>query len=82
MTNEEIIQIVKNVLPDCEIQVEERQGQYIVHAIGDVFNDTMMIDRQKKIYAPLAKYITEGKIHAISVRGYTKEEWANTQNKQ
>lgn len=81
MTKEEIAQIIKNSLSDCDILVNEQHGQYIIQAIGDRFRSMSPIERQKSIYAPILEYITQGKIHAVTVKGYSKEEWDKIQNK-
>lgn len=77
MSSEEVKQIVQQAFPGSKVEVEELQGKYIVSVIGDIFKDMSSLERQKEIYAPLTQYITEGKLHAVSVRGYTQEEWAD-----
>ena len=62
--------------------MQEDQGQYIVVVIGEVFAGLNSFERQKKIYAPLTELIRSGEVHAVTVQGWTPEEWQEQAGKE
>ena len=75
MGPEEVKATIRNAFPECQVNVEERHGQYQVNVIGNLFEELNPVQRQQKIYAPLSEYITQGRLHAVNVKGWTEEEW-------
>lgn len=75
MTLSEIEQTLEQAFSGCKIQVEEREGHYYITVVGDQFANQSLVERQKTVYAPLSRYITEGKLHAIHINVKTDKEW-------
>jgi acid stress-induced BolA-like protein IbaG/YrbA len=45
--------------------------------VSDVFLNKSRMDRQRWVYAQLKDLITAGRLHALSMKTWTKEEWEN-----
>ena len=40
-----------------------------------MFEGMSRVKQQQTIYAPLMEYIADNRIHALSIKAYTPEEW-------
>lgn len=81
MNTEDIKKLLQDAFPACQIEVSEEQGKYNILVIGEEFAGMNEVARQQKIYAPLTPHITAGRIHAVTVKGSTAEEYNASQNK-
>ncbi len=61
-------------LPGCEIEVEGGDGNYLVIAVGDIFEGLNAVKRQQTIYQILNEHIASGAIHAVNMRLMTGTE--------
>ncbi|ALD15323.1 hypothetical protein IX46_01980 [Buchnera aphidicola (Aphis glycines)] len=75
MNNQKIISILNNKLNLEKIYATGDNNHMEIIAIGEIFKGISQVKRQQMIYAPLINMITEKKIHALSIRTYTTEEW-------
>ncbi|PPI87920.1 hypothetical protein CRV12_01740 [Candidatus Pantoea edessiphila] len=67
--------LIKSV-PLEKVRVEIDNSKYFkIIAVGKIFNKLNYIQKQQLIYKPLAKYILDNTIHAVSIKTYTPEEW-------
>ncbi|WP_343187637.1 BolA/IbaG family iron-sulfur metabolism protein [Buchnera aphidicola (Periphyllus koelreuteriae)] len=57
------------------VKVKKKNNYYKITAVGKIFFKTNEVNRQKIIYSPLLKLITKKKIHAISIKAYSLNEW-------
>ncbi|MBL4908678.1 MAG: BolA family transcriptional regulator [Alteromonadaceae bacterium] len=71
----EIEQLIKDVLTLDELHVTFDGSQCKVVAVADMFGDMSRVKRQQAVYAPLANAISENKIHAVTIKTFTKEQW-------
>jgi len=77
MTTDEIKSLLEAGLDDCEVGVDEgAPGKFQVTAIGSVFAGLNRVKREQKAGAPLRDAILDGRLHAVSYRVFTPEEWA------
>jgi len=44
--------------------------------VGAMFDGMSRVKKQQTVYAPLMEYIAANRIHALSIKAYTPEEWA------
>ncbi|SQI43267.1 transcriptional regulator BolA [Leminorella richardii] len=51
-------------------------SHFQVIAIGEIFAGMSRVKQQQTIYAPLMEYISDNRIHALSIKVYTPAEWA------
>ncbi len=75
----EVTALVKEALPDCEVQVQIDGSHYLVIVVGDVFEGLSTIKRQQLINKALFHKIMDGTIHALHPKAFTPAEWAERQ---
>jgi len=75
----QVTELVKEALPDCEVQVQVDGNHYMVVAVGDVFEGLSTIKRQQMINKILFQHIMDGTIHALHPKAFTPSEWAARQ---
>ena len=76
MDKQQIIDKLKSSLDLEEVHVMTNDGSHFqVIAIGDLFADLSRVKKQQVIYAPLAEFINDNRIHALSIKTYTPTEW-------
>ena len=44
--------------------------------MGEMFDGMSRVKKQQAIYAPLMEYIADNRIHALSIKAFTPQEWA------
>ncbi len=62
-----------------EIKVKFDGSQCSVIAVSDMFETLSRVKRQQVIMAPLAEVIKDGRVHAVSVRTFSKQQWQRDQ---
>jgi acid stress-induced BolA-like protein IbaG/YrbA len=82
MNPQDVQQIIKAGLPDCEVKVEGDGSHFDAVVIGEVFAGLSAVKKQQKVYATLGDKITSGEVHALSIKTFTPEEWAKAQKLQ
>lgn len=76
MDKQQIIDKLKSSLDLEEVHVMTNDGSHFqVIAIGELFTDLSRVKKQQAIYAPLAEFINDNRIHALSIKTYTPTEW-------
>jgi len=75
----EIKSIIEAGIPDSEAIVTADGSKYTATVISDEFEGKTMINEQKMVYALLNEHIQNGAIHALTIKAYTKAEWAEQQ---
>ncbi len=75
MDNNEIKAILQQALPLNEVQVTGDGSHFQVIAIGEIFANLSRVKQQQTVYAPLMEYIGDNRIHAVSIKTYTPEQW-------
>lgn len=75
MDNREIKAILQQALPLKEVHVTGDGSHFQVIAIGEIFVNLSRVKQQQTVYAPLMQYIGDNRIHAVSIKTYTPEQW-------
>lgn len=76
MDKQQIIDKLKSSLDLEEVHVMTNDDSHFqVIAIGELFADLSRVKKQQAIYAPLAEFINDNRIHALSIKTYTPTEW-------
>lgn len=75
MTNEEVVELIKNAVDVQEVIVKSEGTHYQVIAIDDMFETLPRVKRQQMIYAPLSDKISDGTIHAVSIKTFSTAQW-------
>ncbi len=79
MLAQDVAELVRQELPDCEIQVQNDGNHYLVVAIGDRFDGMSPVKKQQLIYGALRQQLDDGTIHALTIRAFTPAQWAARQ---
>ena len=77
MNPNDVKALLEAALPDCQFQVETDGGHFNIVAIGDLFEGKRPVQRQQQIYAALNKQISSGEIHAVNMKTFPHQEWAD-----
>lgn len=80
MQQQDIEKLVREQLPDCDIQVQSDGNHYLVVAIGDCFEGLTPVKRQQLVYGTLQAQLADGTIHALTIKAYTPAQWTQRQN--
>ncbi|RVU30662.1 MULTISPECIES: BolA family protein [Neptunomonas] len=80
MNAQEVKQIIENHLEGSEVITAGEGCDFQVTVISDAFAGLMPVKKQQMVYASLNEHIANGTIHALTIKTYTPEQWANLQN--
>ncbi|UVK77384.1 MAG: acid stress protein IbaG [Sodalis sp. Fle] len=58
-----------------QVHVSGNGRHFQVIAVSKQFAGMSKIKKQQIIYAPLMEYISDDRIHSLSIKAYTPEEW-------
>lgn len=76
ISHNEIKTTLQNTIDLDELYVQSDDGNHFqIIAVSDCFAEMSRVRKQQLIYAPLAEYIADNRIHALSIKTYTREEW-------
>jgi acid stress-induced BolA-like protein IbaG/YrbA len=75
LSNEEVEEKLRSNNEVYFVKVEGDGYQYQVTVVSDAFVNKSQVSRQQWVYTQLNELITTGKLHAITMKTWTKEEW-------
>lgn len=75
INNQEIQEILENSIENSQVIVNGDGYKYETTVISDSFQGQTTLKRHKLIYSVLNGPITDGRLHALTVKTYTPEEW-------
>ena len=76
METSEVEKIIEAGIDDCTATVTADGSKYTAVVVSDAFEGKTMVAEQKMVYALLNEHIQSGAIHALTIKAYTKDEWA------
>jgi len=79
MDTTEVKAIIEAGIKDSEAMVTADGNKYTAIVVSDEFEGKTMLAEQKMVYALMNEYIQSGVIHALTIKAYTKAEWAEKQ---
>ncbi|MBU3020928.1 BolA family protein [Aestuariibacter sp. A3R04] len=71
----EIEALLKDKLELTEVYVKGEGSHYTVIAVSDSFNKMSRVQRQQAVYGPLQDKISDGTMHAISIKTFSEADW-------
>lgn len=80
ISNEEIEALFTAIDDVAYVKVEGNGYQYELTIVTDIFVHKSKVARQQWVYAQLKDLITSGKLHALTMKTWTKEEWGEKKN--
>ena len=75
MEPNQVEELIKAGLPDCEVTVTGDGSHFNATIVGDVFEGMMPVKKQQLVYKMVNEYITSGELHAFTMKTYTPAEW-------
>jgi acid stress-induced BolA-like protein IbaG/YrbA len=75
MENNEIQSVLMNALSLQDVHVSGDGSHFQVIAVGEMFDGMSRVKKQQAVYAPLMEYIADNRIHALSIKAFTPQEW-------
>ncbi|WP_022961119.1 BolA family protein [Halopseudomonas pelagia] len=73
----EVKKLIEAQLPDTQLEVEGEGCNFQLLVISDSLAALSPVKRQQQIYALLNEQIADGSIHAVTMKFFTREAWAN-----
>jgi len=71
----QIEKLINDALSLDELHVKFDGSQCQITAVSDMFEELSRVKRQQLVYAPLTQAISEGTIHAVTIKTFTKAQW-------
>lgn len=75
MKNNEIKDVLMSALAPEEVYVTGDNSHFYVTVVSELFAALSLLKKQQMVYEPLMEHITANRIHALSIKAYTPEEW-------
>jgi acid stress-induced BolA-like protein IbaG/YrbA len=71
----DVKRMVEAGLEGCRAEVEGGDGRYTVTVVGEAFAGLTPVKKQQLVYGTLNEAIADGRIHAVTIRTFTPEQW-------
>ena len=78
----EVEKLIKAGLPGCEVIVKGDGSHFDAIVVGDVFAGKSLVKQQQLVYATVVDRISNGQLHALSIKTYTPPEWERAKKLQ
>ena len=75
MTNNEIKALIETAIESAEVTVSGEGGMFETTVISEQFAGMMPVKKQQMVYAAVNSEISNGNIHALTIKAYTPKEW-------
>lgn len=72
--NEEIAEAIRSRMPDAEVEVAVEGNGARITVVSDAFEGLSRVKKQQAVYACIDRFITDGTLHAVSIRALTPAE--------
>ncbi|PKM31310.1 MAG: BolA family transcriptional regulator [Gammaproteobacteria bacterium HGW-Gammaproteobacteria-11] len=77
MQAQQVKELIETRLTDTRVEVEGEGCNFQLLVISDSLAALSPVKRQQQIYALLNEQIADGSIHAVTMKFFTREAWAN-----
>lgn len=77
MQASEVKNLIEQQLPGTQVEVDGEGCNFQLVLISDELAALSPLKRQQQIYALLNEPIADGSIHAVTMKFFTREAWAN-----
>ena len=75
LTAAEVECLVKQGVQDATVYVEGLGCDLVLTVVSTVFADLSEVKKQQQVLGTLTEPLASGKLHAVSLKAYTPEEW-------
>ncbi len=77
MQPHDVKSLLEQNLPDVQVEVDGEGCNFQLLLISDELAALSPVKRQQQIYAQLNEPIADGRIHAVTMKFFTREAWEN-----
>ncbi|MGZ8186645.1 MAG: Grx4 family monothiol glutaredoxin [Methylobacter sp.] len=82
LTAGEVTQLVQQGINDAKVMVEGEGCDLVITVVSSQFIGLTLVKKQQLVMATLKAPLASGKLHAVSVKAYTPDEWPHKQLNQ
>jgi len=78
MQPSEIRAIIERALPGAQVEVVDTTGtldHFQAHVVAADFEGKSHVERHQLVQRPLKDAVDDGRIHALSIKAFTPEQW-------
>lgn len=79
LSSRDIEQLVQQGIPGAKVLVEGEGCDLLIVVVSEQFTDLALVKKQQLVMATLKEPLASGKLHAVSVKAYTPDEWLDKQ---
>ena len=79
LTTSEVVKLVQQGINNAEVMVEGEGCDLLITVVSSQFSDLTLVKKQQLVMATLKEPLASGKLHAVSVKAYTPDEWTEKQ---
>ena len=72
--NQQIAEAVSAQISGAEVEVVVDGNRAEITVISEVFGSLTRVQKQQRVYACIQDYISDGRLHAVTIRALTPEE--------
>ncbi len=76
MEPEQIKEIIEAGMDTDHVEVSGEGGKYEAVVVSKAFDGVSMLNQHKMVYALVNDHIKSGAIHALTIKSYTPQQWA------
>ncbi|NQZ33175.1 MAG: BolA/IbaG family iron-sulfur metabolism protein [Oceanospirillaceae bacterium] len=76
----EVKQIIESQITESQVITSGEGCNFEVTVISDVFNGLLPVKRQQLVYKCVNEQISDGTIHALTIKTYTQTQWQKLQD--
>ncbi len=77
LSTRDIERLVQQGIPGAKVLIEGEGCDLLIVVVSEQFTDLALVKKQQLVMATLKEPLASGKLHAISVKAYTPDEWHN-----
>jgi acid stress-induced BolA-like protein IbaG/YrbA len=75
MTSDEIKVLIESGIESAEVKVSGENGMFDTIVVAEQFAGLTQVKKQQMVYATVKSQITNGELHALTIKTYTPDEW-------
>jgi monothiol glutaredoxin len=75
LTTNEVVEMVQKGISDAKVMVEGQGCDLLITVVSSQFSDLTLVKKQQMVMATLKEPLASGKLHAVSIKAYTPDEW-------
>ena len=72
--NDAIIQAVRDGIDAADVDVVVDGNRALITVVSPAFEGLSRVQKQQKVYACIDAFITDGSLHAVTIRALTPDE--------